>query len=102
MRIDEKIVHRELHNTCFKLLDQLCCFTTIAKKILYTFNEEKFTLDLDFAEVLHKISRSEGGMKEAIEEFKFEEANLWCLSSKYHDYIRVHKWNNGVLSNNQS
>ena len=45
----------------------LYCFTTIVKKILYTFNEEKVTLDLDFAEVLHKISHSEGEMKEAIE-----------------------------------
>ena len=45
----------------------LYCFTTIVKKVLYTFNEENVTLDLDFAEVLHKVSHSEGGMKEAIE-----------------------------------
>ena len=73
----------------------LYCFTTIV------FNEENFTLDLDFAEVLHKISYSEGGMKEAIEEFKFEE-NLWHLSSKYHDYNPFECMNGIGVSNNQS
>ena len=55
------------------------------KKNIVHIQRRELHIGSRFCGSTHKISHSEGGMKEAIEEFKFEE-NLWHLSSKYHDY----------------